>query len=65
MREKKLMGFLVPEWAEQDPMHNCFPAGQGCGAIHEVQSCRQIVDEIVAGAEAILRRGILKSGVGG
>jgi enoyl-[acyl-carrier protein] reductase II len=64
MREKKLMGFLVPEWAEQDPVHNCFPAGQGCGAIHEVQSCRQIVDEIVAGAEAILARGILKAGVG-
>jgi enoyl-[acyl-carrier protein] reductase II len=65
MREAKLMGFLVPEWAERDPVHNCFPAGQGCGAIHEVQSCRQIVDEIVAGAEAILARGVLKVGVGG
>jgi enoyl-[acyl-carrier protein] reductase II len=59
MREAKLMGFLVPEWAERDPVHNCFPAGQGCGAIREVQSCREIVDEIVAVAEAILARGIV------
>jgi enoyl-[acyl-carrier protein] reductase II len=59
MREAQLMGFLVPEWAERDPVHNCFPAGQGCGAIHDVPSCKQIVDEIVASAEAILARGVV------
>jgi enoyl-[acyl-carrier protein] reductase II len=63
-RELKLMGFLVPEWAEQDPVHSCFPAGQGCGAIHEVQTCQQIIDEIMAGAEAILARGVVPSKTG-
>jgi enoyl-[acyl-carrier protein] reductase II len=61
MREKKLMGFLVPEWAERDPEHNCFPAGQGCGGIHEVQTCQQIIDEIMSRAESILARGIVPS----
>lgn len=58
MYEAGLMGFLDPALAERDPEHTCFPAGQGCGGIHEVQTCRQIIDEIVAGAEAILARGI-------
>ncbi len=62
MREKKLMGFLVPEWAEADPVHSCFPAGQGCGGIHEVKPCSAIIAEIVADAEAILARGILPNG---
>ena len=43
------------------PQHNCFPAGQGCGAIHEVQTCKQIVDEIVAQAETILSQGLVRS----
>lgn len=59
MHEAGLLGFLDPDLAERDPLHSCFPAGQGCGAIHDVQSCQQIVDEIVAGAEAILARGIV------
>jgi enoyl-[acyl-carrier protein] reductase II len=59
MHEAGLLGFLDPLLAERDPLHSCFPAGQGCGGIHDVQSCQQIVDDIVAGAEAILARGIV------
>jgi enoyl-[acyl-carrier protein] reductase II len=62
MHSKGLMGFLFPEMAERDPAHNCFPAGQGCGGIHEVQSCKQIVDEIVSQARAILSRGFGSGG---
>ncbi|HEX4072705.1 MAG TPA: nitronate monooxygenase [Planctomycetaceae bacterium] len=61
MAAKGLLGFLFPEMAERDPIHNCFPAGQGCGAIHEVQTCKQIVGEIVAQAETILSQGLVRS----
>jgi enoyl-[acyl-carrier protein] reductase II len=56
MAQKGLLGFLFPEMAEPDPEHNCFPAGQGCGGITEVQSCREIVDQFVAQAQAVLAR---------
>lgn len=58
MHSKGLMGFLFPEMADRDPEHNCFPAGQGCGGIREVQSCKQIVDEFVSQAETILSQGV-------
>ena len=61
MAQRGLMGFLFPEMAERDPAHNCFPAGQGCGGIHEVQTCRQIVDEIVSQAESILSQGLFRA----
>ena len=61
MHSKGLLGFLFPEMAEHDPVRNCFPAGQGCGGIHEVQSCREIVDEIMTQAEALLARGLVAS----
>lgn len=60
MHAKGLMGFLFPEMAERDPAHNCFPAGQGCGGIHDVPTCQEIVDEIVAQAETILSHGIVR-----
>jgi NAD(P)H-dependent flavin oxidoreductase YrpB (nitropropane dioxygenase family) len=55
------MGFLFPEMADRDPEHNCFPAGQGCGGIHEVQSCQEIIDEIVSQAEVILSQGVVRA----
>jgi enoyl-[acyl-carrier protein] reductase II len=61
MHSKGLMGFLFPEMADRDPAHNCFPAGQGCGGIHEVQTCKQIVDEIVSQAESILSQGVFRA----
>jgi|HubBroStandDraft_6_1064221.scaffolds.fasta_scaffold05135_6 enoyl-[acyl-carrier protein] reductase II len=60
MHDKGLMGFLFPEMADCDPEHNCFPAGQGCGGIHDVPTCKQIVDEIVSQAEAILSQGLFR-----
>jgi len=47
--------------ADRDPAHNCFPAGQGCGGIHAVQSCKEIIDEIVSQAETILARGVFRA----
>jgi enoyl-[acyl-carrier protein] reductase II len=55
MAQKGLMGFLFPEMAERDPEHNCFPAGQGCGGINEIKTCREIVDEFVSQATAVLK----------
>ena len=56
MAQRGLLGFLFPEMAERDPAHNCFPAGQGCGGIAAVQTCREIVDEFIADATAALSR---------
>ncbi len=56
MAQRGLLGFLFPEMAERDPAHNCFPAGQGCGGIAAVQTCREIVDEFVADATAVLSK---------
>jgi enoyl-[acyl-carrier protein] reductase II len=56
MAQRGLLGFLFPEMAERDPAHNCFPAGQGCGGIAAIQTCREIVDEFVADATAVLSR---------
>jgi len=61
MHSKGLLGFLFPEMAEHDPVHNYSPAGQGCGGIHEVQSCQEIVDEIMSQAETLLARGLVAS----
>lgn len=54
MQEAGLMGFLFPESVDRDPDRACFPAGQGCGGIHEIKSCREIIDEIMVQAEGIL-----------
>jgi enoyl-[acyl-carrier protein] reductase II len=56
MAQRGLLGFLFPEMAERDPAHNCFPAGQGCGGIAAVQTCREIVDEFIADATAVLSK---------
>ena len=48
--------FSSPRWPSADPAHNCFPAGQGCGGIAAVQTCREIVDEFVAEATAVLSK---------
>ena len=59
MQEAGLMGFLFPESADRDPDRACFPAGQGCGGIYEIKPCREIIDEIMAQAEGILRERLL------
>lgn len=42
-----------------DPDANCFPAGQGCGAITDIKTCKEIIDGMVAQAEAILKAGVM------
>jgi len=39
-----------------DPERDCMPAGQCAGGIHDLPSCREIVEGIVAQAEGILAR---------
>jgi len=56
MQQSGLMGFLFPEDAERDPRLSCFPAGQGCGGITRIETCRQIVDAMVSQTEAVLAR---------
>jgi enoyl-[acyl-carrier protein] reductase II len=60
MQQSRLMGFLDPERADQSPERTCFPAGQGCGGIGSVESCRDVLESIVAQAEEILARGVLQ-----
>jgi enoyl-[acyl-carrier protein] reductase II len=45
--------------AEADPAATCFPAGQGVGAIRDVRPAADVLRDIVAQAEAILRRGVV------
>ncbi|HVU85967.1 MAG TPA: nitronate monooxygenase [Pirellulales bacterium] len=54
MRQAGLLGFLDPEAAEREPRLSCFPAGQGCGGITKVESCREIVDGIMRQAVEVL-----------
>ncbi|MBI1783834.1 nitronate monooxygenase [Candidatus Sumerlaeota bacterium] len=44
---------------EVDPDRNCFPAGQGCGGIHEIKTCKQIIEDIMGQAEGILKAGVV------
>lgn len=46
--------------AEADPERACMPAGQGAGSIHDVRSCREIVDDVMREArETAARLGAL------
>jgi enoyl-[acyl-carrier protein] reductase II len=54
MQQAGLMGFLNPDDADRDPRLSCFPAGQGCGGITQIETCRSIVDRIMREAEGVL-----------
>jgi enoyl-[acyl-carrier protein] reductase II len=41
---------------DPDPERACMPCGQGAGAIHDILSCREIVDSVMADAEATIAR---------
>ncbi len=47
-----------------DPARECYPSGQGVGAIHELIPAGDIVRSIVAEAEAVLARTALLAGAG-
>ena len=60
--EKSLLGFsLGPDLPDDIAPKSCLPAGQGCGAITEIKSCKEIIDEMITEAEAILARGVIPS----
>ena len=47
---------LAGPQAGLDPDRDCMPAGQSSGGITTVKSCREIIDDVVSQAEAILAR---------
>ena len=54
MQQAGLLGFLYPDDARRDPHLSCFPAGQGCGGITKIDSCRSIVEAMMRQAEEAL-----------
>ena len=44
------------EWTDVDPDKECYPAGQGVGAIHEIIPAGELVKRFVEEAEAALER---------
>jgi len=44
------------EWTDVDPDKECYPAGQGVGAIHEIVPAGELVRRFVEEAEAALER---------
>ena len=53
--QRNVMAYWNPE---ADPSSTCFPAGQGVGGFREVKPAEAVLREIVAQAEAVLRRGV-------
>jgi len=51
-----VMGGIGGKLEGLDPQKDCMPAGQGLGSIHEILSCREIVDRTMAEAETVLGR---------
>ncbi|MEE4361981.1 MAG: nitronate monooxygenase [Pseudomonadales bacterium] len=51
-----VMGGIGGKLVGLDPSKDCMPAGQGTGAIHEVLSCREIVERTMSEAEAVMGR---------
>jgi len=45
--------------AEADPERTCFPAGQGVGGFHEIKPAGDVLREVVAHAERVLRQGVI------
>src|SRR5438093_707500 len=54
--QRNVMAYWNPE---VDPERTCFPAGQGVGGFREIKPAGEVLREIVAQAEAILRRGLV------
>jgi enoyl-[acyl-carrier protein] reductase II len=54
--QRAVMAYWNPE---ADPARTCMPAGQGVGSFHDVKPAGEVLREIVAQAEALLRRGVV------
>lgn len=59
MYRSGLMRFTDQSGEAPDKDRNCFPAGQGCGGIHEIKTCKQIIDDMVSQAESIIKAGVV------
>ena len=53
--QRNVMAYWRPE---ADPEKTCFPAGQGVGGFRDIKPAGEIVREVVAQAEAVLRSGV-------
>jgi enoyl-[acyl-carrier protein] reductase II len=53
---RQVMAYWNPE---ADPDRTCMPAGQGVGSFHDIRPAGDVLHEIAAQAEAILRRGVV------
>ncbi len=53
---RQVMAYWNPE---ADPERTCMPAGQGVGSFHDIRPAGEVLREIAAQAEAILRRGVI------
>ncbi len=51
-----VMGGIGGQVEGLDPDRSCFAMGQGAGAVHEVLSCREIVERTLAEAEEVIGR---------
>jgi enoyl-[acyl-carrier protein] reductase II len=61
----KAMHLGGDEWTDVDPDKECYPAGQGVGAIHELIGAGELVHKFVAEAEEVLAKiGRLPASVG-
>ena len=51
---------VMAYWSDHvDPERNCMPAGQGVGAFRRIQPAGEVLRDVVAQAEDILRRGLV------
>jgi enoyl-[acyl-carrier protein] reductase II len=53
--QRNVMAYWQPE---ADPQRMCFPAGQGVGAFREIKPAGDLLRDIVAHAERVLRQGV-------
>ncbi len=48
--EAGLLAPLVGDTSDSDPARTCMPAGQGSGSVHDIASCAEIIERVVAEA---------------
>lgn len=51
-----VMGALAGTEGPMDLERVCMPTGQGAGAIHEILSCREILERVTSEAEGVIQR---------
>ena len=59
--QRDVMGYFRPH---ADALRACFPAGQAVGSFHAIKPAGEVLREIVAQAEAVLRTGVFAPAAG-